>query len=102
MTSDFSDETAYYQKKFQAFEENKGQWKSTWNWPAFFFSAFWYLYKGMWGKALILFSLAIMLTVFLPTVTTPLIPLCAAVWGNYDYYLFRKYGDQWRFWNVEV
>jgi hypothetical protein len=95
---DYSQEPPYYQQKFQLFEQNNGQYKWTWNWPGFLFSAFWYLYKGMWGKALIMFAVGIVLAIFLPKYTGFLIPIWAATWGNYDYYLFRKYGEQfWRF-----
>jgi hypothetical protein len=94
---DYSLEPPYYKEKFELFDKNGGLWKRTWNWPAFCLSAFWYLYKGMWGKALIMFGAVIILTVLLPGVTVPIIPVWAAMWGNYDYYLLKKYGEQWRF-----
>ena len=43
----------YYLRKFRAFRNDEG-WVS-WNWPAFFFSLFWLLYRKMWAYAGIYF-----------------------------------------------
>ena len=39
----------YYLPKFNSFDQ--GQSKVTWNWPAFFVTFFWLLYRRMYGLA---------------------------------------------------
>jgi hypothetical protein len=41
----------YYLPRFQRFDE--GSSRASWNWPAFFVSFFWMLYRRMYGAALI-------------------------------------------------
>jgi Tfp pilus assembly major pilin PilA len=41
----------YYVPRFQRFDE--GSSRASWNWPAFFVSFFWMLYRRMYGPALI-------------------------------------------------
>lgn len=77
----------YYQGKFAGFDAQGGSYSATWNWAAFFFGVFWYLVKGMWAKALIIFFLVFVAGGFL---TIPL-AVYTGVAGNYDYYLFRRH-----------
>lgn len=39
----------YYLAKFQAFDEMGPGLHASWNWPAFFFTGFWALYRKMYG-----------------------------------------------------
>lgn len=80
----------YYRHQFRKFEGNDGNFAPTWNWPAFFFGPFWYLYRGMWAKALILFVMA--------AASGGVMWVFAIGWGavvgNYDYYLLEKESTQ--------
>lgn len=61
-----------------------------WNWPAFLFGAFWYLFRGMWAKALLLAAIVIFTGGFLA------IPvwIYGGLMGTYDDYLLRRRGTQ--------
>lgn len=39
----------YYKNKFDKFDETESGLNASWNWPAFFFSALWSLYRKMYG-----------------------------------------------------
>jgi len=39
----------YYLAKFERFDLQGDRWKAGWNWPAFFFTGFWALYRKMYG-----------------------------------------------------
>jgi hypothetical protein len=86
-------EKQYYKDKFAEF--NTEGFKVTWNWPAFFFTIFWYMWKGMWMKSLVYF---IIWCAVLPvaSVLGPFAPLpvsiALAMLGNYDYYLLKIKG----------
>ncbi|MDX1562799.1 MAG: pilin, partial [Gammaproteobacteria bacterium] len=45
--------TDYYLQRFERFK--RGESKISWNWPAFFVTFFWMLYRKMWGYAAIYF-----------------------------------------------
>ncbi len=91
-TIDFSKETEYYQKILTEIDANNGKYLSKWNWAAFFFGALWYLYKGMWAKALIMLFVCIVLA----GVPCIFFWIYSGVAGNYDYYLLKGKGTQ--FW----
>lgn len=80
----------YYREQFRKFENNDGNYVFTWNWPAFLFGVFWYFYRGLWAKALILTLIAI--------VTGGALFIFIWIWcgaaGNYDYYLLVEEGTQ--------
>lgn len=78
----------YYRQRFQRFDAGLGV--ATWNWPSFLFGAIWYLTKGMWAKALLIFAVALV------TGGVLAIPLWiyTGVMGNYDYWLKHRQGKQ--------
>ena len=54
----------YYVERFSQFDQAGGA-KATWNWPAFFVTFYWLLYRKMWQNALIYFLLPyIILAIF--------------------------------------
>ena len=80
----------YYQLRFARFDAARGGFSATWNWPAFLFGCIWYLVKGMWAKALIIFALMV--------VTGGILAIPAWIYmgiaGNYDYYLLKRQNKQ--------
>lgn len=80
----------YYKAAFARIEGNQGKPTPMFNWAAFFFGGFWYLYKGMWAKA------GLMLLLIFVAVGTPglLLWVYAGFLGNYDYYLLHIKGKQ--------
>jgi hypothetical protein len=92
---DYSKESDYYREKFDQFERNEGSFKLTWNWAAFFFWWMWFLIKGMWGKAIVLFFLALGLWGVRSWIAIPALWVYGGLFGNYDYYLLKKKHTQW-------
>lgn len=90
--ADLSNLEPYYQQAFRQIDENSGKPKIIWNWAAFFLSGFWYFYKGMWAKGLIIFTVLI----FSAGVVAPFAWLYSGLLGNYDYYLLKVKNNQ--FW----
>jgi hypothetical protein len=78
----------YYARAFAEFDTGGSQ--IVWNWAAFLLGALWYLYRGMWAKALIYAAIAIFSGGFL------IIPLWiyAGLRGTYDLYLLRRTATQ--------
>ena len=83
-----SSSDAYYQRAYAQFDS--GGSRVFWNWPAFLFGAFWYLYRGMWAKALLLAAIVLFTGGFLA------IPvwIYGGLMGTYDDYLLRRRGTQ--------
>lgn len=54
--------TDYYLSKFKAFDS--GGSKVSWNWPSFFVTLYWMLYRKMWGWAAAYYFLPTILMVF--------------------------------------
>jgi hypothetical protein len=54
----------YYLAKFQAFDDKGTGLHVSWNWPAFFFTGFWALYRKMYGWFFAWWALATVVTVF--------------------------------------
>jgi len=75
----------YYQLVFSFFEAHGGKFILSWNWPAFLFGVLWYLFKGMWAKALLMFLLGLLFGGEI----APLLWLYAGLCGNWDYYLLK-------------
>ncbi len=88
---------ASYEETFRKFDAADGRWIFTWNWAAFWFGLFWYLYRGLWLKAIIYFVALLILS----GITAGLVTLfCWVGFGalaNYDLYLLRRKGTQ--LWN---
>lgn len=88
---------ASYEDTFRKFDAADGRWIFTWNWAAFWFGLFWYLYRGLWLKAIIYFVALLILS----GITAGLVTLfCWVGFGalaNYDLYLLRRKGTQ--LWN---
>lgn len=78
----------YYARAFAGFDA--GGSRNVWNWAAFLLGGFWYLFRGMWVKALLYFAAAIFSGGFLA------IPLWiyGGMRGTYDLYLLRTRGNQ--------
>lgn len=54
--------TAYYLRHFDTFSKNKNS-GITWNWPAFFITFYWLLYRKMWVNSIIYFILPYLLLI---------------------------------------
>jgi hypothetical protein len=78
----------YYYRAFSAIES--GSTKAVWNWAAFLLGALWYLYRGMWVKALLLVAVVIFSAGWL---AIPAWIYCGAM-GSYDLWLLRRFGKQ--------
>lgn len=86
-----------YRDTFKRFDDAGGQWVATWNWAAFVFGVFWYLYRGMWVKALIYLVVGGFLAAVTGGFLSPLIWIAIGLLGNYDLYLLERQGTQmWR------
>ena len=83
--------SAYYLEAFNEFNRkpNAGL-QPKFNWGAFFFGGFWYLYKGLWVKGLIFLAIAFFSAGFLAIVPW----LYGCIFGTYDYYLLKKEDKQ--------
>jgi hypothetical protein len=77
----------YYLEAFTQFNKkpNSGL-QAKFNWGAFFFGGFWYLYKGLWVKGLLFIAIAFFSAGFLAIVPW----LYGCIFGTYDYYLLKK------------
>lgn len=80
----------YYRRVFHRFDQNHGRFLATWNWAAFIFAPFWYLAKGMWLKALLMFGILILTG----GLAVALVWIYCGAFGNWDYYLLRRQGKQ--------
>ncbi len=81
----------YYKKTFMEIEESGSKIK--WNWYAFLFTIFWYFYKRMGVKGLIMLAIPAATMGF----TYPLIWLYSGLMGNYDYYQLKvKKSQLWK------
>lgn len=89
-TARYAHLSLYWQAVFQKFDQRPGQMQTHWNWPSFFFGAFWYLVKGMPAKAALYFILSVLTYgggwVFLA--------IYAGLYGAWDYYLKEVQGKQ--------
>jgi hypothetical protein len=85
----YADLPAYYVDAFAQIDA-RGRNASKWNWAAFCFGPAWYLYRGMWLKALITMGLACV-----PAFTL-LVWIYSGKWGNADLWQLRRQGKQ--FW----
>ena len=81
---------AYWQRVFQKFDQQPGRMQTHWNWPAFFFGAFWYLVKGMPAKAAIYFVISISTY----GAAWLFLAIYAGLYGAWDYYLKEVQGKQ--------
>ena len=83
--------TEYYARAFEEFERSgDASLKPKFNIGAFFFGAFWYLYRGLWAKSLLYFAIVIG-----SGGIASLIPwIYGFMFGTYDLYLLRKTGKQ--------
>ena len=79
---------AYYQRAYAQFDA--GGSKVVWNWAAFLFGAIWYLFRGMWAKALLLVALLI----FTGGLLAIPVWIYGGLMGTYDDYLLRRRGTQ--------
>ncbi|MDR1629043.1 MAG: DUF2628 domain-containing protein [Oscillospiraceae bacterium] len=72
----------YYMDKFRKMkEQNKN---ASWNWCAFLFSTFWFIYRKMYLYALALFAVGILLSAF-DLIANIAISLVCGILGNYLY-----------------
>ena len=91
-TRNWYDLKPYYQGAFGTIERGGETMTVVWNWSAFLFGGFWYLYRGMLLKALLYFLVGALSggTLFL------FLHIYAGLYGTYDFYLLRAKGKQ--FW----
>jgi len=80
----------YWQNVFQRFDLRPTQMQTHWNWPAFFFGAFWYLVKGMPAKGLLYLLIAVATT----GIGWLFLAVYAGLYGAWDYYLKEARGKQ--------
>lgn len=80
----------YWQRVFQRFAQRPSQMQTHWNWPAFFFGAFWYLFKGMPAKAALYF----LVSIGTAGVGWLFLAIYAGLYGPWDYYLKEVHGKQ--------
>ncbi|RCW44404.1 MULTISPECIES: zinc-ribbon domain-containing protein [unclassified Halanaerobium] len=66
---------------------------SNWNWPAFLFGPFWYLYKGMVKKAVLIFIIGSVTAYVIPGIGALAVWLYCGFKGNDDLekHLAKKY-----------
>ena len=84
----------YWNRQFAKFEKNKGRFVPTWSWTALIFGWFWLMWKGLWGKAFLLFVGLCLLNH--ASVSGLLFWLYPAMFGKWDFYLLKKQGTH--FW----
>ena len=77
--------SVYYKNAFIKIDANNGSITAIFNIAAFLFGAFWYLYKGMWVKGLLMLALTFIFA-GLPGI---FFWIYAGVCGTYDYYLLQ-------------
>jgi hypothetical protein len=80
----------YWHSVFQKFDQRPSQMQTHWNWPAFFFGAFWYLVKGMPAKGALYFVVSIASA----GVGWLFLAVYAGLYGAWDYYLKEVQGKQ--------
>lgn len=78
---------------FAQFDNIGGKFKATFSLPGFFFGCLYYLYKGMWQKAIVIF-LATLVSTKIAGFAPLLVWIYTSVAANYDYYLFVKSGKK--------
>ncbi len=69
-----------YLPRFKMFDALAGNFKATWNWPAFFFTFWWFLYRKLYLLAGVAFVAS-----FVPYVGFA-VPIASGVAGYYLYY----------------
>ena len=84
-----TDLSPYYADAFARIDAG-GMSASKWNWAAFLFGSFWYFFRGLWGKALLMIGL----NIGTGGVLWLLFAIYCGKYGNYDYWLLRKQGKQ--------
>ncbi|THF70718.1 DUF2628 domain-containing protein [Deinococcus sp. Arct2-2] len=85
---------ASYEETFRRFDREGGRWLATWNWAAFVFGVFWYLYRGVWVKALIYFAVIFIVSAITGGIATIPLWIVVGVLANYDLYLLKRKGTQ--------
>lgn len=83
-----------YDEQFAKFDSQNGSFVATWNWKSFIFGVFWYLYKGMWAKAIIYTVTGSVLAALTAGAGFLVMWAVFGVLGNYDLYLKHRYGTQ--------
>ena len=81
--------TGYYLGHFERFDQG-GKITLTWNWPAFIFSFFWLVYRGMYGYAWLYFILAILLYYISSYLYVIVAFIAFPLFANAIYYRFLK------------
>ena len=87
----------YYQNKFAILDAMDGRRVRGFNGAAFLFSGFWYLAKGMWLKALVLFLVVVGGSAFgedAGWIVGIGVWIYAGLYGTFDYYLLHRHGQQ--------
>ena len=83
---------------FGKFDDNGGRFVLTWNWFACVFGPFWYLFQGMWAKALVYFFAISIVGAFTGGFGWLIGVIVLGAVGNYDLYLLRRHDTH--FWEL--
>ncbi|MDA3792661.1 MAG: DUF2628 domain-containing protein [Elusimicrobia bacterium] len=84
-SGNYSKYPPYYRRIFNEFDSGGGRFQVKWNWAAFFFGIFWYLYKGLWGKSVLFFVVSLLFA----GIPALFFWIYCGLAGNYDYYLLK-------------
>jgi hypothetical protein len=84
-----SDLPEYYRNVFAAIDAG-GSGASKWNWAAALCGALWYIYRGLWAKALLLVTVSVVSG----GVANLILFFYMGKMGNYDLWLLRRQGKQ--------
>lgn len=78
------EEEKFEQRKYSLDNISSAKKSSGWNWPAFLFGPFWYLYKGMVMKAILIFVLGSVVAYAIPGIGALAVWLYCGFKGNDD------------------
>lgn len=74
---------------FARFDENEGAYVISWNWPAFFLTAWWFFYRKLYVWALVSIGAGILVSALAPILTLPF-HIGIGVSANFLYYRHAK------------
>ncbi|SCY37775.1 DUF2628 domain-containing protein [Desulfoluna spongiiphila] len=78
-----------YMELFARFDENEGAYVISWNWPAFFLTAWWFFYRKLYVWALVSIGAGILVSALAPILTLPF-HIGIGVSANFLYYRHAK------------
>ena len=93
-TNGIIDVDPYYMYIFGKIEEGK---LVKWNWYCCLIFFIWYLYKGMWQKALVYFGASLLasgITFWAAGIGGTAVWVAVCLMANWDYYLYKVHGEK--------